>query len=162
MHRTCVAMLGAATLVLAGCGGGDDEAKDEPLTKAQFVTRADAVCREVKQAQQADSDRLAALPAGTELERVAPILEGVVAQTRKGRERLGALRARVPSADRAAFDAYLSTADRLLAASTRLAEAARSGDRAAARRVADAEDALSAEQQRRAGESGLGDCGDVF
>ncbi len=147
--------------MLAGCGG-DDEAQDRPLTKAQFVARADAVCREVKQAQQAYSDRLAALPDGTDLERVAPILAGGVAETRKGRERLGALRARAPSADRAAFDAYLSAADRLLAASTRLAAAARSGDRAAARRVAGTEDALSTEQQRRAGESGLEDCGDVF
>jgi len=162
MHRTCLALLGAAAAALAGCGGGDDEAKDKPLTKAQFVTRADAVCREVKREQRTYSDRLAALPNGTDLERVAPILEGVVARTRHGRDRLGALREQAPSADRAAFDAYLTAADRLLAASTRLAAAAKSGDRAAARRVADAEDALSAEQQRRADELGVEDCGDVF
>jgi len=161
MHRTCLALLGAAAAALAACGGGD-ETKDKPLTKEQFVTRADGVCREVKQEQRAYSDRLGALPGGTDLERVAPILEGVVAQTRKGRERLGALREQAPSADRAAFDAYLTAADRLLAASTRLAAAAKSGDRAAARRVADAEDALSTEQQRRADELGVEDCGDVF
>ena len=99
---------------------------------------------------------------GTDLKRLAPILEGVVAETRKGRDRLGALHAQVPSADRAAFAAYLAAADRLLAASTRLARAAQSDDRAAARAVADTEDALSTEQQRRAAQSGLEDCGDVF
>ena len=147
---------------MPSCGGDGDEAPDKPLTKAQFVTRADGVCREVKRAQRVHSDRLGALPGGTELKRLAPILEGVVAETRKGRERLGALRAQAPNADRPAFDAYLAAADRLLAASTRLADAAKSNDRAAARRVADAEDALSTEQQRRAKESGLKHCGDVF
>ena len=160
MHRTYVALLGAA-LALGGCGN-DDEPQDRPLTTAQFVARADRVCREVKQAQRIYSDRLAALRDGSDLRRVAPILERAVGQTRKGRERLGALRVQAPAADRAAFDAYLAAADRLLAASTRLAEASRSDDRAAARRVADAERALSTEQQRRAAASGLDDCDDVF
>ena len=162
MHRTCLALLGAAALALAGCGGDDDEAEDRPLTKAQFVMRADAVCREVKRAQRTYSDRLAALRDRADLARMAPILEGVVAETRQGRKRLGALRAQAPSPDRAAFAAYLAAADRLLAASTRLAAAARSDDRAAARAVADAEAALSTAQQRRAAAAGLEDCGDVF
>ena len=165
MHRTCVALLGALAVAAAGCGGGnDDAASDEAqaLTQAQFGARADAICRETKQAQRPSSERIAALPPRTELKRLAPILEGVLEETRKGRERLGALRAQAPAADRAAFDAYLAAADRLLAASTRLAEAAKAGDRAAARRVADTEDELSSEQKRRADASGLEDCGDVF
>ncbi len=31
-------------LALGGCGGSDDNVGDEPLTKAQFIERADAIC----------------------------------------------------------------------------------------------------------------------
>jgi len=165
MHRTRVAMLGAATLAVAGCGGGGDDAREgsaEPLTKAPLIDRADAICREVKRAQQPHTDRLRALTRGADLRRVAPILEDALAQTRKGRERLQTLRAQAPREDRATLDAYFAAADKLLAASERLAEAAKSGDLAEGRRVAATADALSEEQQRRADEYGFEDCGDVF
>jgi hypothetical protein len=165
MHRTCVAMLGAAALTLAGCGGGQDDARQssaKPLTKAPFIARAEAICREVKQAQQPHTDRIRALTRGADLRQVAPILEAALRETRQGRQRLQTLRAQAPREDRATLDAYFAAADRLLAASQRLAEAARSGDRAAGRRVAASADALSEEQQRRADEYGLEDCGDVF
>jgi hypothetical protein len=165
LHRTCVALLGAATLALAGCGGGDDEASQssaKPLTKAPFIDRADAICREIKQAQRPHDDRLRALTRGADLEQIAPILEAALTETRKGRERLQALRAQAPREDRATLDAYFVAADRLLAASERLARAAKSGDRAEARRVAAGAGALSDAQQRRADEYGFADCGDVF
>lgn len=170
MHRTWVAMLGAAALAAAGCGGGGSEdepaARDSadaaPLTKAQFVDRADAICRDVKQAQRAYTERLASLERGAELERVAPILEGALGESRKGLERLRDLRAQAPREDRATFDDYLAAARRLLAQSAKLAEAARSDDVAAGREVAAAADALSADEQRLADEYGLEDCGDVF
>lgn len=158
-------MLGAATLLLAGCGGGEDETGEssaKPLTKAPFIDRADAICREVKRAQQPHTDRLRALTRGADLRRVAPILEDALAQTRTGRERLQRLRAQAPREDRATLDAYFAAADRLLAAGARLAAAAKSGDRAEGRRVAAGADALSEEQRRRADEYGFEDCGDVF
>jgi GrpB-like predicted nucleotidyltransferase (UPF0157 family) len=165
MHRTCVALLGAATLVVAGCGGGEDDTSQRGaklLTKAPFIDRADAICREVKQAQRPHTDRLGALTRGADLRRVAPILEDALAQTRQGRKRLQTLRALAPRQDRATLDAYFAAADRLLAASERLAEAAKSGDRAEGRRGAATADALSEEQRRRAEEYGFEDCGDVF
>ena len=158
-------MLGAATVAVAGCGGGRDDASDssaKPLTKAPFIDRADAICREVKQAQQPHTDRLRALASGADLRRVAPILEDALAQTRRGRKRLQTLRAQAPREDRATLDAYFAAADRLLAASERLAQAAQSGDRAEGRRLAASADALSEEQQRRADAYGFEDCGDVF
>ena len=164
MHRTCVAILGAAILAVAGCGGEDDagQSSAKPLTKAPFIERADAICREVKRAQQPHTDRVRALARGDDLRRVAPILEAALAQTRKGRDRLGTLRAQAPREDRATLDAYFAAADRLLAAGERLAAAAKSGDRAEGRRVAAGADALSEEQQRHADEYGFEDCGDVF
>lgn len=165
MHRTGVAILGAATLALAGCGGGQDDAGQrsaKPLTTAPFIERADAICREVKQAQQPHTDRVRALTRGADLRRVAPILEAALRESREGRRRLQTLRAQAPREDRATLDAYFAAADRLLAASARLAEAAKSGDRAQGRRVAATAGALSQEQQRRAAAYGFEDCGDVF
>lgn len=169
MHRTGVAILGAATLAVAACGGGgsgepaaDGSAGPAPLTKAQFAARADGVCRAVKQAQQPYNDRVQELGRGAALERVAPILEGALGESRKGLRRLQDLRAQAPVRDRATFDGYLAAAERLLAESAKLAEAARSGDRAAGLEVAATADALSADEQRLADRYGLEDCGDVF
>ena len=169
MHRTCLAMLGAAALAVAGCGGGDDErpAGEAPptataLAKPEFIARANAICREVKGAQRPYNDRVEALARGAGLERVAPLLEGALRESRKGFDRLRDLRAQAPAEDRATFDAYLAAAERLLAESARLAEAARSGDRAAGLGVAATADALSADEQRLAGEYGIEDCADVF
>ncbi|HEV2776064.1 MAG TPA: hypothetical protein VGV90_10775 [Solirubrobacteraceae bacterium] len=166
MHRTCAAMLGAAALAIAGCGGGEDDRSEpgtEPLTKAPFIARADAICREVKQAQRPHTQRIQTVSRGADaLRKVAPLLEAALAEARKGRQRLQTLRAQAPREDRATLDAYFAAADRLLAAAARLAQAARADDRAAGRRLADTADALSADEQRLAGEYGLEDCGDVF
>ena len=56
--RLCVAMLGAAALAAAALRRRLRRRRrglsaDKPLTKAQFIARADAICRDVKQAQQA-------------------------------------------------------------------------------------------------------------
>lgn len=165
-----MALLGAAALAVAGCGGGGGEgepaARDTAgaaaLTKAQFIERADAVCRDIKRAQRPYNDRVRELARGAELERVAPILEGALGESRRGLERLRDLQAQAPAEDRATFGDYLAAAGRLVAESEKLAEAARSGDRAAARDVAATADALSADEQRLADEYGLEDCGDVF
>lgn len=164
-----MALLGAASLAVAGCGGGGeaepaarDPAGAAALTKAQFIARADAVCREIKQAQGPYNERVRELPRGAALERVAPILEGALGESRKGLERLRDLQAQAPDEDRATFGDYLAAAGRLVAESAKLAEAARSGDRAAGREVAATADALSADEQRLADEYGLEDCGDVF
>jgi len=161
-------MIGTATLALAGCGGGgqDEPASGgpgrsaKPLTKAQFIVRADAICADVKRAQEPYSERIRALSRGGELTRLTPILEAALGESRKGLGRLRALPA--PGEDRATLDGYLAAADRLLAASTALTEAARSDDRAKGRRVAATADALSADEKRLADEYGFRECGDAF
>lgn len=169
MHRTCLAMVGAAALAVTGCGGGDDEPRAgeaartaTALAKPAFIARANALCRQIKQAQRPYNDRVEGLARGADLERVAPLLEGALSESRKGLDRLRDLRAQAPTEDRTAFDAYLAAAERLLAESARLAEAAKAGDRAAGLAVAATADALSADEQRLAGEYGIEDCGGVF
>ena len=161
-------MVGAATLaVAAGCAGGDAETAskdfpgaDKPLTKAQFIPRADAICRDVKRAQERYSERIRALDRVDDLTRLAPILDGAEGASRKGLERLRALPR--PREDRATLDAYYAAAGRLAAASAQLAEAARSNDRAKGREVAATSGSLSAEQKRLADEYGFEECGDAF
>ena len=163
-------MVGAATLaVAAGCGGGDGDDEtaskdspgaDKPLTKAQFIPRADAICRDVKQAQEPYSERIRALDRVDDLRRLAPSLDGASGESRKGLARLRALPP--PREDRATLDAYYAAAARLVAASAQLTDAARSNDRAKGRKVAATSGPLSAEQMRLADEYGFEECDDAF
>jgi len=157
-HRIGVALLGAAALLVSGCGGGDDA--DEPATKAQFVTQAAAVCRDVKQAHQPHAEKVDQLPEGAGLERVAPLLEATLEQSRQGLARLRALDA--PAADKRAIDAYYGAADKLLEAHAELADAARTDDRARGEKVAATVEALSNDERRLAAAYGLKHCEDVF
>jgi hypothetical protein len=154
-RTTGIAALGAA-LVIAGCGG--DAART--TTKAQFITKAAAVCRDVKQAQQPYSDQVDALPKGAAITRVAPLLEATLAESRRGLARLRALTS--PAADRRQLDAYYAAAAKLLEAHSQLAGAARTNDRKAGDRVAARVGALSHEERRLATAYGLRDCDDVF
>lgn len=161
MRGTCVAVLGAVALGMAGCGGGDEDSADgRSLTKAQFVARAGAICRDVKQAHQPYADRVNALPQGVDIKRVAPLLERTLAESRKGLTRLRALEP--PPADKAAIDAYYSAAEKLLAAHAQLADAARTDDQQAGERVAATTGALSDDERRLATAYGLKDCDNVF
>ncbi len=156
-HRIGVALLGAAALLVSGCGGDD---AGEPATKAQFVTQAAAVCRDVKQAHQPHAEKVDQLPEGAGLERVAPLLEATLQQSRQGLARLRALDA--PAADKRAIDAYYGAADKLLEAHAELADAARTDDRARGEKVAATVEALSNDERRLAAAYGLTDCDDAF
>ena len=158
-HRIGVALLGAAALLVAGCGGGGGDA-DESATKAQFIIQAAAICRDVKQAHQPFAEKVDQLPEGAGLERVAPLLEATLEQSRTGLARLRALDS--PVADKRAIDAYFGAAEKLLEAHAQLADAARTNDRATGEKVAATVDALSDDERRLAAAYGLKHCGDVF
>jgi len=165
-----VAVIGAAMLALTGCGGSDDpqpaagsdgpDTAAQPLTKAQFIAKADGICREVKTAHKPYADEVNALPRGADLRRVAPLLEGALLQSRKGLARLRAVPA--PVQDEAALEAYYAAAERLLEAHAKLAGAARTGDRPAGERVARTTTALSNDESRLGSAYGLKDCNTVF
>jgi hypothetical protein len=160
MHRTCVALLSAAALAVAGCGGGDKDPGGGTLTKAQFIAKATAVCRDTKKAQLPFTDKVNSLPDGTDIKRVAPLLVGALAQSRKGLTRLRAVPA--PSEDKALLDAYFAAAERLLTALENLANAAKASNRPAGAKVAREAQALTADARQKATDYGLKGCGDVF
>jgi hypothetical protein len=164
MYRTCVALLGAAALAVAGCG---DDGKDSgssgagrALTKAQFITKATAICRDTKKAQLPFTDKVSSLPDRTDIKRVAPLLVSALAESRKGYDKLRALPA--PKQDKALLDAYFAAAGRLLKALEDLANAAKESDRPAGAKVARETQALTADAREKAQAYGLTGCGDVF
>lgn len=160
MHRTCVAVLGAAAVALAGCGGDDDKDGDTALTKAEFIAQAGAICRDVKRAHEPYAKKVNALPKGVDLRRVAPLVEATLEESREGLARLRALQP--PPADRTAIVAYYTAAEALLEAHSQLADAARTNDRAAGQKVAATTAGLSSNERRLATAYGLKDCDNVF
>ena len=165
MYRTCVALLGAAALAVAGCGDDDKDSGASSgggpaLTKAQFITKATTVCRDTKKAQLPFTEKVNSLPDRTDIKRVAPLLVSALAESRKGYDKLRALPA--PTQDKDLLDAYLAAAKRLLDALEDLANAAKESNRPAGAKVARETQALTADARQKAQAYGLTGCGDVF
>ena len=130
MRSMFVAALGSAALAVAGCGddgdSGSPSGDGNALTKAQYIAQADKICAEVDKATQTYSDQIDALPKGSGPERIATILEGGLAETRKGVARLKALDA--PSEDKATIDAYFTSIDKSITAYEGLQQAVQDKD----------------------------------
>lgn len=164
MHRTLVAVLGTAVVAVAGCGDSKDDSTSpssaKPLTKAQFIDKANGICRDVKKAQQPFSDQIDALPRGGDIKKAAPILEGALRESRKGLRRLHELPS--PSEDKATLDEYYLAADKVIAAHGQLTAVAKSGDRARGQKIASTTDGLSSDERRLASKYGFKECDNVF
>jgi hypothetical protein len=50
--RACPFVMVLAVLMLAGCGGSGGDSTERPLTKAQYIKQADAICKKVDEKQQ--------------------------------------------------------------------------------------------------------------
>ncbi len=152
-----VAVLCSATLAAAGCGDdGDSSSAGKALTKAQYIAQADRICREVEAATKTYADQVDALPEGSGTERIGNILDGGLAETRKGVDRLKALQA--PSEDRATVKAYFSSIDKAIVVYEGLVQAVRAEDEAKAKRYARQADPLFDEQRRLARQYGFKQC----
>lgn len=163
MLRTYAAVLGTAALVIAGCGdssSSSDSKSAAPLTKAQFIAKANGICSDTKKAQQPFSDQADALPRGGDIKLAVPILEGGLKESRKGLARLHDLPS--PAQDKAKLDQYYEAVDKLLAAQVKLTAAAKSGDRAEGRRIAGTTDALGSNEEQLADSYGIKECSNAF
>jgi hypothetical protein len=93
----------AAICLAAGCGGSGEEATSAPLTKAQFIKQADAICAKAAKDREAASEAWSKERSASSAETAAELEEGlkeVVAPALKRQaEQLEALAA--PASDRA-------------------------------------------------------------
>jgi hypothetical protein len=161
MHRTCATVLGTAVLAIAGCGDSKDSSSSssKSLTKAQFIAKADGICKDTKKAQQPYSNQIDKLHQG-DLKKAAPILEGALGVSKSGLARLKALPS--PSEDKATLDQYYAAADKVIAAHSDLTDAAKTDDAEKGKKVAATTDGLSADEGRLADKYGIKECDNVF
>jgi hypothetical protein len=105
----------AAGLLLAACGGGGG------LSKADYVVRANAICREAaKQITALDA------PGQTNVAQLPRVAVEVVAVQRKALDRLKAIKA--PKEDRSQIAKWIALVDQTIDQAEASAESQRSGD----------------------------------
>lgn len=100
-----------AALVVAGCGGGASTESAGAITKAEFISQADAICSESNQAM--ESDVQATFGGGAhpgKAEEKAFVTDSVVPSIEGDLEKIRALPQ--PAGDEAAINQFLSDAEK--------------------------------------------------
>jgi hypothetical protein len=120
MHRAVLVLVAPLVLLVGGCDDGGAAA--EPLTKAQVIKSADAICRDA----QARIDALAPLPRS--LRDAEPYLQEQAAIAQDQADKARALE--TPETDRASFDQWTSATQEFVDVTTTMAAAAGEGDQA--------------------------------
>jgi hypothetical protein len=141
MRRAVVAVLPCAVLAAGGCG---------PLSKHEYVTRGDRICRQI-------DARQAELGAADDVRSRAVKGARVVSDVQSFRERLGKLKA--PNELKVPVRTYLIHLDRRLALQRRAVAAAQRGDAAAARRAAVRAQRIGSDLQAASRRVGFKVCG---
>jgi hypothetical protein len=103
----------AFALVAGGCGGGGGKR----LSKAEFVSRADAICAKYEKRVQ---NRMAGVPAGDQ-KQLASSIKNVLPLIRKGNDELRSLKP--PGSLQSRFDRWMVLADAEVGAAQKLQEA---------------------------------------
>lgn len=100
-----------ATLVVVGCGGGASSETAGAITKAEFISQADAICAETNQAME---DKVQATFGGGsqpgKAEQEAFVTETILPSIEGDLEKVRALPE--PAGDEAAIDQFLSDAEK--------------------------------------------------
>jgi hypothetical protein len=169
MFRTYVAVLACAALSIGGCGGGEDSssagdsgqttAAQTRLTHGEYVAQANKIGKDAAAAEQEYVDRANKMKRA-DLKARAPFIADAVKVTRVSYDQIKALSP--PAADKAQVDAYLTTIDRRLDLLARAAEAARVGDRAAAKKAVAESNGLDDAQDPLVRQLGLEECRRTF
>lgn len=139
----------AATLALAGCGGGGGGSGSGQLTKDEFVSQANTICKDYR----ASIDKLGQPSSVEDLvglaEKAVPIAEDTIAK----------LHALKPPAElQEDVDAWLASGDANVALLTKLRDAAKAGDVATVTKVGDEGQTNSDKGRELASKLGLTEC----
>jgi hypothetical protein len=141
--------LAAVAVAAAGCGGSDG---GERLSKAEFVSQADAICRTYEA-------RLDALGQPANVAELRSFADKALPIARDGREELGELNP--PEELDHTYDAWLDQGDEAIEIVERLRDAAEDGDQAEIQKIAQDAERTDAEANRLAGELGFEQCGET-
>jgi hypothetical protein len=117
--RGLVFAVAALALVAGGCGSNSGSKR---LSKAEFVSRADAICAKYEKRVQS---RMAGVPPGDQ-KQLASSIEKVLPVIRKGNDELRSLKP--PESLQARFDRWMGIADAEVTAAQKLQDALNKND----------------------------------
>jgi hypothetical protein len=138
-------VLGGLALLAAGCGGGGEE----PLSKAEFQSQANAICAKYEK-------QLKALGTPSSIEEIPDLVEQALAVLNKEIDEIAALNP--PEDLQSDFDKMIAASNETKAAADDLSAAAKSGDQAAVQQALEDGNAASKEADQLAAGLGLSEC----
>lgn len=149
MRGAPAVVIASLALALAGCGGGGG---GDRLSRAEFVSRADAICTEYEA-------KLNALGRPTNVQELKTFADKSIPIAREGRDELAGLNP--PEELDETYDAWLEQGEEAIEIVERLSDAAEAGNTAEIQRIAQEAERADAESNRLAGELGFRQCGET-
>jgi hypothetical protein len=153
----------AAAIAAAGCGGGGKSSGGKPLTKSEFVAKADGICRDAiakrptPPSDIANVDPTASSTTDEQLKKFGDFIEKVVKQAR---QEVDDLRGVKPPANlQGTYDRALATLDEAINELEEAGEAARKADRTKFKDKVAESQRHSDEANKLAKQLGLSVCG---
>ena len=145
MRGSVAVLVGVLVLLAAGCGGGGEE----PLSKAEFQSQANAICAKYEK-------QLKAVGTPTSIEEIPDLVEQALAILNKEIDEIAALNP--PEDLQSDFDKMIAASNKTKAAADDLSAAAKSGDQAAVQQALEDGNAASKEADQLAAGLGLSEC----
>jgi hypothetical protein len=136
--------VGVLVLLAAGCGGGE-----EPLSKAEFQSQANAICAKYEK-------QLNALGTPSSIDEIPDLVQQALVILNKEIDEIAALNP--PDELQSDFDKMITASNKTKAAANDLSAAAKSGDQAAVQKALEDGNAASDEADQLATGLGLGEC----
>ena len=145
MRGSVAALVGVLSLLAAGCGGGGEE----PLSKADFQSQANAICAKYEK-------QLKALGTPSSIDEIPDLVQQALVILNKEIDEIAALNP--PDELQSDFDKMIAASNKTKAAANDLSAAAKSGDQAAVQKALEDGNAASDEADQLAAGLGLGEC----